>query len=442
MIIRRTGVGATLALLTAWACTDDVPTFQDRDFIPVDAQTYEVFLPYEAFAADFRTFRGFGTAAQLGSPILAFGWSGEDDPEGGTLEARPLVRFGLLPDSIMLVVPGEDGAQPDHEFVPVSGRLTLMFDTVGAGEDPVNVIASATQAAWDRGTVSWEMGVDSVGDRRPWPEPGGGPVREIGSANWLPQDGDSITIDVDSLTVTEWADREAEFRGLVLSTDTEGTRVRLREAFLRVEVRPSILPDTLILLPPQTRQFTFIYDPTPEAEPGTFQIGGTPAQRATFRLTLPEVLDGGPEICQFVPCPMELRAEEILFASLVLTSATTTPVALRPRDDFSMSARVVLAPDRLPRSPLGRSVQPFARPLDPLLFQSGSDLTVEVPMTRFVQELAAALRADEEGPPATIALLSQPEPGSLDLATFRLPGGFGSPQLRLILTISEGVTLP
>jgi hypothetical protein len=440
--IRRTVVGVALVLLGAWACTDETPTFQDRDRIPIEAETYEVFLPFEAFAADFQTFRGFGTVLNLGTILLANEWSGEDDPADGTLEARPLVRFGLLPDSIMVPMPDGGASQPDTAFVPVGGEIRLVLDTAGLGEDPVNLQAFATEFPWHDVTATWAMAVDTVGDMRPWPEAGGGPMRFIGAVGWLPSEGDTVIVEVDSITASEWADREADHRGLILATDTENIRTQVRAISYRPQVRPSVNPDTLLLIGPFGTISTFIYDPIPTAAPGTFQIGGAPAQRVTFRLDLPAVLDGDPEICQFIPCPLELRPEEILFASLVLETGPTDPVALRPRTDFPLAARVVLAPDRLPRSPLGRSVQPAPRQVTPTRFVSGGEGRVELPLTRYIQEIVDAMRRGEDGPPRTVALLSQIEPRNLEVATFQAPGSAGSPMLRLVFTISEGVTLP
>jgi hypothetical protein len=433
--------GAALALLGVWACTDETPTFDDGDRIPVDAQTYEVFLPFEAFAEGFETFRGYGAVANLGIILLANDWSGEDDPAEGTLEARPLMRFGLPPDSIFAPMP-EGPSQVDSAFVPIGGEVTLVLDTAGVGEDPVSLQAFATEFAWHPGSASWSMGVDTVGDRRSWPEAGGGPMRLIQEVTWLPFDGDTVTIEVDSVTAAEWADRDAEHRGLLLVTGAENIRTQVRSAAYRIQVRPSVNPDTLVWIGPFGTNSTFLYDPTPSAAPGTFQVGGTPAQRATFRIELPQVLDGDPEICQFIPCPLELRAEEILFASLVLQTSQTDPVALRPRNDFPLAARVVLAPDRLPRSPLGRSIQPRTRQIVPNFFTSEGQGSVELPVTQYLQEILVAMRAGEAGPPRTVALLSQSEPRGLEIATFQAPGGPGSLMLRLVLTISEGVTLP
>jgi hypothetical protein len=442
VIIRRIVVGAALTLLGAWACTDETPTYQDRDRIPVDAQTYQVFLPFEAFAADFQTFRGFGAVVNLGIILLANEWSDEDDPAGGTLEARPLVRFGLPPDSIFAPMPGNGGTEVDSLYVPVGGELRLVLDTAGLGEDPVNLQAFATEFPWHDRTASWIMAVDSVGEREPWPEAGGGPMRLIQSVSWFPSEGDTVIVEVDSVTATEWADRDAPHRGLLLATDAENFRTQVQLISYRTRVRPSVNPDTLIWIGPLGPVSTFIYDPTPTAAPGTFQIGGAPAQRATFRMDLPAVLDGDPEICQFIPCPLELRPGEILFASMVLETGPTDPVALRPKTDFPLAARVVLAPDRLPRSPLGRSVQPVARQIPSSRFVSGEEGSVEIPLTRYIQEIVGAMREGEAGPPRTVALLSQVEPRGLEIATFQAPGSAGSPMLRLVFTISGGVTLP
>jgi len=443
VIIRRSGVGFVLALLTAWACTDATPTSQDPDQLPVGAETYEVFLPFEMFASDLQTFTGFGSPLVLGNPIVAHQWTGGDGPEGGTLEARTLVRFGPRPDSIFVVPPGADESQPDHDYEIVSGSLTLRFDTTDvAEEDLITVSTWATESRWDRNTVSWSMAVDSLGDRVPWPEAGGGPMRSVASAVWEAVEGDSVAFELDAATLMEWTDREADFRGLVIRSETPESRFRVRDIVLRMQVRPSLNPDTTLTLGPLSRQSTFIHSPQPEANDQVFLVGGTPSWRSTLRLELPQVLDGDEELCQAVPCPLELRDEEILFASLILSTAPPDPQVMRPRSEFPMLARAVLAPDRLPRSPLGRSVQPVARQIAPDLFRSGTEGTVAVPMTAYIRETVRARLTDDVPPPSTIAFLSPSEPSGLGVAAFHGPGSASPPMLRIIFTISDGVTPP
>lgn len=444
MTIRRSGTGLLLVLSATWACADGTPTSQDPNLVPVDAETYEVFLPFEVFASDFQTFRGFGSVTALGSPILANGWT-HGEPDEGTLEARPLVRFGFLPDSIFVPSPDGGETQVDKDFVPVSGTLTVFFDTTGVDVDEfpaMNVTASATETSWDRPSASWEMAVDTVGERTAWPEPGGGPMRAIGTSEWLAVESDSVTFEIDSLSVTEWTTPGIEHGGLILTTDSENVRIRIREIDLRVQVRPSVDPDTLIQIGPVTRQFTFLYDPSPEGQDGGFIVGGAPASRAVVAFDLPGVLDGGPEICDFVPCPFDLTRDRVLFASLVLTSDAVTPGALRPRSPFNLAARVVLAPDRLPRSPLGRSVQPQLREIASAAFGEEGGTAIEIPMTRYIQELVEALENPDATTPRHVAFLAPNEPSGLEVGAFAPPGGPGAPRLRLILTLSEGVTLP
>ena len=107
-----------------------------------------------------------------------------------------------------------------------------------------------------------------------------------------------------------------------------------------------------------------------------------------------------------------------------------------------MLARAVLAPDRLPRSPLGRSVQASPRQIAPSLFESGSEGTVAVPMTVFIRETVRARLTGEEAPPNTIAFLAPNEPSGLGVAAFHGPESASAPMLRIILTISDGVTPP
>jgi hypothetical protein len=449
---RRNGIGVALVLLAAWACTDAVPTSEDPGLSPVDAETFEVVLPFELFGRDFRTFSGFRTQGDLGAPTLAHEWTPEGaDPEEGVLEARPLLRFGVLPDTVLARAPGEETATADTDFTPVSGALTIFFDTVGVDEAlSVTVTAAATESSWDRISAGWDMAVDTLGDRRTWPEPGGGPVRVLETLTWNRSEmdgdtlvfGDSLVFEVDSLTATEWVDGTLDHRGVRLSAETENVRLRIRDASLRVRVRPSINPDTLVQMVPRTRESTFIYSPAPSGSTEAFLVGGAPASRATLRIDLPEVLDGDGEICDFIPCPLELLPEQVLFASLILRTAATTPVPLQPRDSVRIDVRPVLSPERLPRSPMGASLLTAPVRLQASRFGPDAGEEVEIPMTRYIQGVVQGIRVPEEGAPTTLAILTPSEPQALEPATFQGPGTPGEPRLRLIITRSPGVSLP
>lgn len=455
MTIRRKGGAAglgALALLALGGCTDDTPTSTDGGLVPVDAETYEIFLPFDFFAQDFRTFGGFGAVSQLGTMSLAHEWTREEaDPEEGTVEMRTLVRFAPLPDTVFVPDPDGDGSVPETDFTPVSGRLTVFFDTVGVEDDFVaDITAAATEFRWDRFSAGWTMAVDTLGDRTQWPEAGGGPVRVLETRTWerSRMEGDSLVLadsvvfEVDSLTVNEWADPDAAHRGLRLETETENVRLRIRNVALRVDVRPEMNPDTLVTTGPPFREPTFIYSPEPTPAPGHFLLGGTPAHRAYLTVELPAVLEGDEEVCEFLPCPLELLPERVLFASLVLQTARTTPPGLQPREALNLEIRPALSPERVPRSPLGAPVQAGPRQLVPEAFREEGLREVEIPMTRYIQEVIRGLRDPDEAPPTTLALLTQPEPRSIEVGTFQGPGSPGQPRLRLIITISDGVTLP
>jgi len=428
-----------LVLGLAAGCENTVPTSADGGLIPVDVTTVEVRFPFDAFATDFQVFGGYGSAQRIPGSFVAHAWEDEVD-------VNALIRFGALPDRIFVFPPGNTSSTvADLEYVPLDGYVTVWWDSVEVfGTAPYQLEAGAIQSEWDLRTANWEFAVDTVGQRLAWPEPGAGPVRPLDSRSWsLAADGDSTIFAVDSATVAEWIDLDRRDRGMRISGSGDGFRLRVADAALTVRARSSINPDTVVALTSDLRDLTFIHTPIPQVDPGYFRVGGAPSSRATFRLALPESLAEGHPACAVVECPLELRPERLVYAGLVLHSATTVPFGFQPLDTIPLDLRPVLSPDRLPRSPLGASVQPVPEFLPPEYFSFGSDAEVEIPMTRYIRDLIRGPAPGGGSPvPSTLSLLTGIEPWSYEYATFWAPGSELEPVLRLILTISDGVTLP
>ena len=425
--------------LAASGCTDAVPTSDDGNLIPVDAVTVEVHLPFASFARDLRSFSGFGSPADVPVTVLAHQWEGE-------LESRALVRVDSLPDWIAVRLPGSSSTalHADSMYQPVSGKVILRLDTLGLGGESFELEAGAVLTPWDSETANWEVASDTLGavSPSPWPEPGGGPVRSLVSATWSPVDGDSLVLDIDSLTVTEWAEADQSDRGLRVRGLTEGTRLRVMGVDLRVLARSSINPDTLVEVTAELDRGTVIYSPSPETSSDVLQIGGAPADRTTFRMELPPSVDAGVEVCSKVHCPLELRADRILFAGLVLHTHTTLSPGFAPASSIAVEVRPVLSPERLPRSPLSAPVNPGADGLAPDFFSSETKTLYEIPMTGYLRTLLQPDLAGGVAPSPTLALLARPEPPGLEVISFYGVGTELEPYLRLILTVSDGVPLP
>ena len=67
---------------------------------------------------------------------------------------------------------------------------------------PIRVLAMEADG-WDPISATWDFAVDSLNERRPWPQPGAGPPPSLrrGSGS-LPRG--SLLIRIDSATVAAW----------------------------------------------------------------------------------------------------------------------------------------------------------------------------------------------------------------------------------------------
>ena len=430
---------AALALLLAVAsgCTDIVPTFVSGERVPIQTATVEVRLPFSAFATDLQTHAGFGSTAQLPSPIVANRW-------GGELDANLLIRFGGLPATISVLPPGAtSGAQADSTFQAVRGEVVLRWDTTTvAVTSSFRLEAEAILTDWDPRTATWELAADTLGGSVPWPERGGGPTRSLGTFDWAPAVTDTVTVPVDSATIAEWTDAERRERGLRVRMTTEGSRLNLVGAVLRVRVRSEVNPDTVLAVDITEGVSTFVYAPDPEAAPGVLRIGGVPATRATFRLELPETVDPGAEECARIECPVAIDPSGILYAALGLHTHPAPSPAFAPRDSATVELRPVLNPGRLPRSPVAPPVHGVLDAIPPDHFSAGGGSVYEIPMTGYLRAVAGAGNSAEDEEAPTVALLVAPEPRSLEVLTFHAPGTEFEPFLRMILNVSSGVLLP
>lgn len=422
----------------AWGlagCDEETPTAVAQDLVPVSPRTVEVRLPWEEFATGLEVFGGFGSPEQLGRGVLANDFR-------GVLDARTLAAWAPIGPRVS-VRDTTGTTVTDSVFRFTGGRLVLRFDTLSStNEGPVTVSAHRVLHDWHSTTVTWTAAVDTAGDRRLWPVPGGGPAELLASGEWDPETGDSLLIELDSLAVRSWTDTAEAGRGVRLDVETGGVRLDLNSLQLRYQGVPSVRPDTVIDFSAGTRRLTFIYTPFPEPPPQGIRIGGAPAWRTVIRTDIPRVLTGPPELCAALGCPFELTTQNLNHASLVLHSRTVEPAAFQPSDTVRLDVRPVLAPDRLPKSPLGPSfVAGGGRPVPPEAFGEGAPQRIAIPITTFVRSQISETEEGEE-PPNTLALLSAFEPLSISFASFVGPGEEGEPFLRLIITRSDTVQLP
>jgi len=418
------------------ACEEETPTAVSESLFPVAPRTLEVHIPWGQFATTAEVFGDFGEPYNLRQGVLSNNYK-------GGLSARMLVRWGNL-RAAQSVRDSTGTTVVDSIFTYLGGTLLVRFDTLSSTRHaPALVAAQRILPAWHPPSATWEFAVDSAGDRRPWPEVGGGPAQPIILGEWDPITGDSLVLPVDPLTLTAWADTLDVGKGLRLDMVSQDARLEVVSVQLRYEVIPSVNPDTTLVRTADPQDFTFIYTPEPGPPEDGLRVGGVPAWRTFIRMQVPDELMGPPALCEVLGCPFQLRPERINHAALVFETLPSVPPGFEPIDSVRLDVRSVLAPDRVPRSPLGPSFSGTgARALPPELFGDGAPRQVSVPFTEFViAQLADAARGGTE-PPTALAILALPEPSSIAFAAFAGPGGPGAPFLRLIVTGSAPVELP
>lgn len=432
----RVAVTGLLSCAILAGCEDDLPVGVGELPLPGEPVTVEIEIPWSDFASNLEVFGGYGSPETLTETFLANRFA-------DTLDARTLVRFAAYPRSVTVF--DTTGAQrPDSSLTFIGGRLVAFFDTAAStNAGPVTLGLGRLQQEWHPRTASWEAAVDTINDLRLWTEPGGGPVVHIDNATWDPALGDSAVFVLDSTSVDAWSKTDDLSSGARMDLLDPGSRLHVNGVVLRLDVRPSSNPDTIVQATAESRTETFIYSPFPDPPPDGVRIGGAPAWRTVLDVAIPRELTGPPELCAAVSCPFTVEPGHISFAALRLTSRTSD-AAFQPTDTIRLDVRPVHNRAAMPKSPLGSSLieEPFGRPVGPSAFGSAPGEVIEVPFTTFARDLLRG--EDASGNPAanTLALLSVFEPFSIAFASFDGPGSANEPTLRLVLTIGPPVELP
>ncbi|MDT8342149.1 MAG: hypothetical protein RQ751_11615 [Longimicrobiales bacterium] len=433
--MRRTPAAAALAVLavSVLGCQESDPTSVEGSLVPVAPQTVEVVLSWDAFGDSVQILGGFGSVDDLVLDVVALDFRGE-------LDARALVRFGNFPLGASVTDPSGT-TRTDTLFSFLGGRVVARIDTFRTKiREPLDLSLSVLREDWHSPSATWEVKVDTVLDRTPWDEPGAGPATPVASARWDPAAGDSVVFALDSATVALFADTTGIRYSARIDMLTPGAMVEIIGFDLRLDARPSLNPDTVVVLNAPEDETTFVFFPFPEPPPDGIRAGGAPAWRTILALDVPRVLNGPSSLCDQVGCPFELTPERLNHASLVLTSRPSQPTAFQPTDSLLLDVRPVLVPERLPKAPLGPSfLNVFGLAVDPDVFGETAGVRIPITVTEFVRALLDPESADEA--PSTLALLSLLEPFTIGYGDFDGPGDPGEPRLRLILTASDPVEI-
>jgi hypothetical protein len=304
---------------------------------------------------------------------------------------------------------------------------------------------------WHPATVTWEVTVDTAGDRRFWTQPGGGATTLLGGATFdafsakqvndtLPL-VDTVSIAVDSATVAALGDPNSGTVGLLLAAADPGVLLRLNDMRLLALAVPSSQPDTVVEVEIPLEDLSFMVDPLPTAPVGWLRVGGAPSWRSVIEILLPRTVDGTAEVCGTAGCQVDLTEVEINLAELVLTTRQTES-AFVPEDTIRMDVRRVLKPELLPKSPLGEMLVPFLESIPSELFSVQAGTLVSLSVTDLVKAILANTVLTGTVPKTSMALLSAFEPLLLGFASFEGGGGAGAPALRLLYTVANDVGLP
>jgi len=435
----RSVLGLVLgAGLVAAACADEDPTGVGGPLAPGGTvRTYEVVLDPPDFLVGDTALGGFVAPQLVGYRVLAGGYDG--------LTANGLARFAAPPASVTYT---DEGGSTRTDTMPsyFAGRLVLRMDTLRSdAPGPVLLELHRVAEEWDPRSASWTLRVDSGAVQLPWTEPGGTSAALVDTATWDPAEGDSVSFDVDSLTVALWADTSDAARGALIRVATPDARLRSQVAILRLDARPSARPDTAVIVTVGTIGGSFVFDLDPPAG-SELRVGGIPSWRSYLHLARLDTLT--------VPCPGEpagsgcvlrLNDVKINYAALVL-QPEGTPRALVPDDSLRIRARTVLSVPGVPleRSPLGSRAAAFSsEAIGPATFQpDGNPGTIEVPLTQLIAALAAGRSDDAGGPlPQRLVLYAMQEGGAFGFGTFGATGSAAPPRLRLIVTVATDVEI-
>ncbi len=423
---RARALAIALLPLLAAACTERSITSPDESGAPGQGSpTVEITLRADSMAMwHDTTFSGFDVPGTV--PFLV-------GAKTDSLESRPLMRFGSIPDSLLL---------DSMNFVADSfqdAQLRLVYDTTGlqVPAGGATFRAYALSAPFDSLQATWQQ----ASDGRAWGTPGGdlGPLLAV--LQMKPPGTDTIVNDTiagksklpaDSL-LQAWR-KTGGGDGIVVVPSTPGTRVRFIRFVLATHFR-AVSKDTTMTEYQylQATTTSFIYDPPqPALQASEMRLGGVPSSRGYFEFVPPDSAGG-----------YGLRGAQISRAELVLhpLPAPAAPFAL----DRAVTAGLTgLGADFLkdgPKTPIVSLSTASAFVIYPDSLARGTSLVLDV--TRVLRAWAST-PADSTPAPLRMGLRLLPDGQALGYWSF----GSGEaalksqPELRLFITPPVPFTAP
>lgn len=432
---RRALVVLSLALVVAAACTERSPSGPDDSQLPTEPVTVTLQLDWPDFASNLQVYGGYAGPAEMNSTVVARSFGG--------MEARTLLRFGSFPLSALVRAdPNSPALTADTALTFIDAYVVVLFDTIAStNTGPVSLGIGQTLERWHEPSATWANAADTAGGSQAWSQPGGGAVLPIGTLDWDPATGDSMTFFLDQTEIARWDGAPDSVRSVRIDLLTDGHRLEIGGAALRLVATSVADPDTTLVLSVATTAVTFVYDPPAAAPADGLRVGGAPAWRSVLDVALPATLSGPPELCAAVGCPFALGPQNVTYAALGLRGRRP-PDAFQPTDTITFDVRAVLSRAALPKSPLGNSfAQQGGTPVSSDIFGVAEGTMVDIPITAFVQGFLAGPDASGRPPSNTLAILSGPEPMSFTFGEFFGPGGPNAPVLKLILTAGPPLEL-
>jgi hypothetical protein len=421
----RCGLPLLFSLFIAGACTDESPSDVGDDLLPSgDVRTFEVILEPETWLAYDTTFSGYTTAFDAPFRTVA-------NKFGGVVDSNLLLRMAQ-PPNIINVRNAVGTVVPDSAPQYFAGLLVLRFDTVRSESDVgTRFRAVRTTEEWDF-SANWTLRIDTGSVELPWATPGatGGP--QVDTATWAA--GDSLVLRVDSQTIAQWRDTTNTGRGVVIVSETNGSRVRVASAVFRLSIRPTIRPDTVVILDIAAARSHFIFNPSPPPAGDQLRVGGVTSWRTILGL-IPALRNLTFPCPGVANCQVRLDRAHINLAELLLQPASAPPGFI-PEDSTVAQVRTLLVAAGVPlqRSPIGFCSPQRAFCASPILkpsffAQSADTARVAINITDYVLPLVSADVTDANRPASTLTLSAAGEPPTFGFAAFA-PG----PRLRLLLT--------
>jgi len=395
---RRAAVGAFVLPLMI-GCQDELPTATGGDLFPAGTRpsTVDLLLEPEQFLISSAQQAGFGSPAAAGFHLVARQYE-------QALSANTLVRFAGFPETITYTVGGV--ITTTETFTYQAGRVVASVDPGSSAPVATQLRLWAITQPWDTAGVTWTAAAGRTSPT-PWTTPGGTRGELLSQTTWTPGDttaaADSVIFAVDSLTVARMS--AAGFNGLLVTSETAGSRLQLSRFVLQTGVRPAAHPDSAVAMMVSGGPQTFIFTPQPPSVTGTLRIGGLEGDRGVIRLNLAQQVPSCPTPGVTPNCPMvPLRDVMINRASLVL-SPLPTPGGLRPLRAPSVRIRQVLEPDLGRFAPLGELIYADTLPVARFAQPAGEPIIFD--MTRAfstftangLEQVTVAILAEQQGAP-------------------------------------------